>query len=71
MAGSLIGCVARVGMGLPPWAPRRGARCESTSIPYADFTISNKQVVLPLCRLHYATLKRSTDQARLARDWAP
>jgi hypothetical protein len=65
------GCVARVGSGMPSWAPRKGDRCGSMPSHFPSISIDSKPVLLPLCRQHYAKLQQSPDRTRLARDWAP
>ena len=66
-----LGCCARVGAGMPVWAPRRNARCELTPAYFPSFTIRGQLVVLPLCGTHNRKLEQSADAARLAAEWRP
>jgi hypothetical protein len=65
------GCCARIGLGMPAHARRRGERCSSVTSASYVATIDGKRITLPLCQLHLRVLVKSDDPSERARTWAP
>jgi hypothetical protein len=64
-------CKARIGEGMPSWAPRKGSPCGMTAQAYDDLMVGGTLVELPLCGVHYRKLCNSADARALLRSWLP
>jgi hypothetical protein len=63
-------CVARIGVYMPEWAPRRGARCEANASLVRECTVDGRVIALPLCAVHDGVLERNDAGGELAAKWA-
>jgi hypothetical protein len=64
-------CAAKVGVAMPAYAPRRGARCECAAVRYRDALVDTQLIVVPLCRLHFRKMLTSPDPVAVVRSWLP